>query len=369
MSGLRDATRAVVALAVSMAAGACSNSSGPQTGFAPADEVATGGASAAMAEDDGDPRLDLGSGVGPLSDGCATLNEASELAAARVDIIFVIDNSISMTFEASEIQARMNDFSGQIADSGIDARVVLVSSYPDDGNGICIDPPLGGGGCPAVDNDRPVFTHIDERVGSHDAWDRLLHTHEQWSDVIRPGSAKHIVVVTDDTSNIEWMEFEAQFLALDPTYSGTTHHSVVCHSDCDSAVGIGDNYIALSNEAGGVAADLCEQDFQAVFDSLSDEVIAGSQLACAFEVPPSPQGVEFDPYDVDIEFDDGQGTRLPVGRVDSVTACAEDSHGWYYDDPVTTTWITLCPQTCNSLQGFADGSVRIDFGCPSIPEP
>ena len=317
--------------------------------------------------DDG-PRLDVPVSDLPSDDeDCAAVSEAAELVPLPADIIFVVDNSGSMDFEASEIQNRMNDFSNQIIGSGIDVHVVLISSYPGDGNGICIDPPLGGGGCPLADNNPPTFVHVPEQVGSHDAWERLLATHEEWSLAIREESVKHLVVITDDTSDMPWDEFDAEFQALAPTYAGYVHHSVVCHSDCADAAGIGEDYITLSNNTGGVAADLCDQDFQAVFDVLATEVVGGAELSCEFAIPPSPDGMEFDPDEVNIEFHDGLGGTLPIGRVDSPADCPNVVDGWHYDDPAAPTMIVMCPQTCGKLQAAVDGSIDIAFGCASMP--
>ncbi len=322
-----------------------------------------------MSSDSG-PRFDLGvaedTGIEPKDEECAAVSEAAELVPLPADMIFVVDNSGSMSAEAAEIQANLNEFSSQIIDSGIDVHVVLISSYPGNGQGICIDPPLGGGGCPGADNNAPVFTHVNQIVSSHDAWNRVLSTHGQWSGAMREESSKHVVVVTDDTSDINWSSFDTQFRALDPSYEGYFHHSVVCHSNCSIAAGVGTNYITLSNNTGGVAADLCDQDFQAVFDVLSTEVIGGTQLACEFEIPPPPDGEEFDADKVNLEFDDGIGGVLAIGRVDDVVQCAAVVDGWYYDDPLNPQAIIMCPQTCEKVQVSENGSISIAFGCETI---
>ncbi|MEM9454372.1 MAG: hypothetical protein AAGF11_09345 [Myxococcota bacterium] len=315
-------------------------------------------------------RFDLGPDDGPApgdGDECAAVSDQTELVPAAADIIFVVDNSGSMEFEAGEIQARMNDFSSQIIASGIDVHVVLISSYPYLGNGICIAPPLGGGGCPLLDSNPPLFTHVNQPVDSHNAWELLLLTHPLWRGTLRPDSNKHLVVVTDDTSNMGWAAFDTLFTALDPSDADYRHHSVVCHSDCQSAAGIGSDYIMLSNQTGAVAADLCDQDFQSVFDVLTTEVIDVSQLSCEFEIPPPPDGQEFVADEVNVEFDDGMGGTLSIGRVDSPAQCANVADGWYYDDPANPSTIQVCPQTCDELQGYDEGSVRIQFGCASIP--
>lgn len=366
---------ATAPLALSVAIGACGGddgggAAGPGIGSITATDGTTGETDGAdSADGSGGPKFD----VPPMNDTpieeeeCAAVAEDAELIPVPADIIFVVDNSGSMNFEAGEIQARMNDFSNQIIASGVDVHVILISSYPNDGNGICIDPPLGLGGCPDLDDNPPIFTHVDERIASNNAWELLLATHDQWAGAIRPDATKHLVAITDDTSNMEWTEFDFSFRALDPSYEGYIHHSVVCHSNCPSAAGIGEQYITLSNTTGGVAADLCDQDFQAVFDVLSTEVIGGSQLACEFDIPAPPEGMEFDPDAVNLEFDDGMGGIIQIGRVDSAADCPDVVDGWYYDNPGDPTMIVMCPQTCIRLQDSASGSISIQFGCASVP--
>ncbi len=331
-------------------------------------ESADAGADAG--QDDGEPLLDLppdGPPEGTDPPECASVGEEAELVPLPADIIFVVDNSCSMSFEAGEIQTRLNDFSTQITASGIDAHVVLLSSYPGTGYGICIDPPLGGGGCPNSDDNLPIFNHVEQTISSHNAWSRTLSTHGEWAASMRQDSVKHVVVVTDDTADMSVTDFDAGFKALDPSYADYVHHSVVCHSNCASAAGIGSRYIQLSQQTGGIAADLCLQDFQSVFNALTTEVLGGSALSCEFEIPPPPPGEEFNPDLVNLEFDDGMGGVKVIGRVDSVNDCANVAEGWYYDDPVMPTTILLCPNTCTDIQGAVDGKVSIEFGCETIP--
>ena len=320
--------------------------------------------------DDG-PRLDLpGSADDSPSDGeeCVAVSEAAELVPLPADIIFVVDNSGSMGFEVQQIQLRMNEFSSQIIASGIDVHVVMISSYPgDDGNGICIDPPLGGGGCPSADENLPMFTHVNTGIEGEDAWQQLLAERDDWAGAVREGSVKHIVVITDDTSNMSWSDFHAQFTALfDPDDADYVHHSVVCHSACPEAANIGEDYITLSQNTGGVAADLCDQDFQAVFDVLATEVV-GARLSCELVIPPPPDGMELDPDEVNLEFDDGMGGILPIGHVDSAADCPNVADGWHYDDPANPTMIVMCPQTCDEIHVSENGSIDIAFGCATIP--
>lgn len=297
---------------------------------------------------------------------CAAVNKEAKLVPLPADIIFIVDNSGSMSFEAGEVQDNLNNFSNQIALSGVDAQVVLISSYPGDGNGICIDAPLGNGGCPDDDTNLPDFLHVDIRVGSHDAWEVLIDSAADWSGSIRKQSSKHVVVISDDDPDISDDQFDTDFLALDPNYAGYFHHSVVSHSDCETAASIGQDYIDLSIATGGIAADLCDQDFQAVFDALTTAVLDGTEVACEFAIPEPPAGEVLDPEEVNVEIGPAMGPLDAIPRVNDISECADVPDGWYYDDPVDPTMIFLCAQTCETIQGMKDGTINIGFGCETI---
>jgi hypothetical protein len=306
-------------------------------------------------------------GVGSEEE-CSAHTEEAESMLEPADIILIVDNSGSMSQEAAEVRDHLNGFSQQIIDSGIDVRVVLLSSYPGDGNGVCIDPPLGAGGCPATDDNPPLFTHIDRRVGSSNGLALLIDHHAEWAPLLRPEASLHLVMVTDDDSNMGAWEFDETFKALDPSYADYKLHGIVCLQDCPEAAEIGDVYIALGQLTGGVMGDLCDQDFQPIFDLLATEVIAGSVLGCEWDLPASPDGEELDPDKVNVEFDDGTGgDPLVIGRVDDLAACAGVEDGWYYDDPVQPTTILACPQTCDRFQGAMSAKISISVGCATIP--
>jgi hypothetical protein len=305
---------------------------------------------------DGDPDAE------EQDEGCASVSEAAEVKAAPVDIIFVVDNSGSMTDEAEFVRTQMNGFSDQIQMSGIDHHVVLLSSYPDEGNGICLDPPLGGGNCPADDNNLPIYRHVDLKIGSHNALIHLVATQLEWKDSIRPEAMKHIVVVSDDESELPHQIFDTLFSGLDPSYDSYVFHSIVCLSDCSEAANIGQTYIELTDQTGGVLGDLCLQDFQTVFDEIAKSVIQSVPLSCQFDIPTPPEGMALDPDLVNVELGDGNNLEV-IPRVDDIVDCMNHPDGWYYDDPLEPSEIRLCPQTCESAQGYEQGTINVQFGC------
>lgn len=319
-------------------------------------------------------------GTGTGGDPLAHCAEIVESAAKKLpaDILLVIDNSGSMATEAASVKANMNQFSAKIIASGVDVHVVLVSAIEGD-NGMCIDPPLGSGGCPLADTKLPTFLHIEHGVGSNDALEKLLEYHDDWKGQMRPEARKHVVVVSDDNSELGAEDFDAAFRALDPGNEGYRFHAIVGQNDetdakwcssepvcCDLTAAAGEVYLDLIEQTGGVYGDLCKQDFTLVFDALSTEVILNSGLACEWPIP-EPMADQLIDYDaVHVEFDDGMGAVLPIDRVAAPAACLGPQDGWHFDDPQQPGKILVCPQTCTKMQLAPKGNIRITFGCKPI---
>jgi hypothetical protein len=316
--------------------------------------------------------------VGESTGECAEITEMATNKKQPADIIFVIDNSGSMDVEAGSVKTNMNQFSSKIVASGIDVHVVLISELS--GNtGMCIDAPLGSGGCPVKDTKLPNFLHIDDEVGSTNALPKLLQHHPAWKDSMRPDASKHVVVVSDDDSDMGANAFDAAFKALDPSYAGYKFHAIVgekdsgdvlwCISDpvcCAFTASAGKVYLDLIKLTDGVWGDLCKQDFKPVFDVLSTEVIENAGLACEWVIPEPMGGDVIDYGKVNVDFDDGKGNVTPIGKVDGPDSCGGVVDGWYYDDPVKPTKILVCPQTCVKIQGAANAAMKLKFGCETI---
>lgn len=362
--------------------GGSSSGGGPGTSTGPADS-SSGGAASSSGAVSGDtttgPASTTTEGeVGSSTGECAEITEMAENKKQPADILFVIDNSGSMQVEAASVKANMNAFSSKIVASGIDVHVVLISAI-DGLTGMCIDPPLGAGNCPAKDTKLPTFLHINDEVGSNNPLPKLLEHHPEWKDSMRPDAAKHVVVVSDDNSEISADAFDAAFLALDPSYAGYKLHAIVGAKDSDDVLWCIQNaaccaftaqagkvYLDLINKTDGVFGDLCKQDFKPVFDVLSTEVIKNAGLACEWAIP-APMGDDMIDYaKVNVDFNDGMGNITPIGKVDDPADCANVTDGWYYDDPVKPTKILVCPQTCAKIQLAANASMAIKFGCETI---
>jgi len=311
--------------------------------------------------------------------GCEELVEEADLGPRPQDIIFAVDTSGSMVQEAAFVQNQMNSFSIQIDAANVDARIILLGEYPPffGPGGICIDPPLGSGGCPDSDSNPPEFLHVpDSEVNSTDALQKLVDLYPGYAPMLRPNALPHLVVVSDDNSAMSADDFTDQFSALAENLGNFRFHAIIssddpdandCGSCCFLGASLGSVYQELIAATGGVEGNLCEQEFQPVFAAVAQQVIGGAGLACSYVIPEPDAGETFDRDEVNVEFEDSDGTPLSVGRVDSEAECAGVSQGWHYDDPVDPRRIIVCPQTCDTIRGFDAGKVAIKFGCETIP--
>jgi hypothetical protein len=235
-------------------------------------------------------------------------------------------------------------------------------------NPICVPPPVGGAAC---GDQLPGYKSVNCHVDSHDAFDKILLTYDLYSSVLRPGSTKHVVVITDDEpGSLGSSQFDSQLVARDPSlWQGYLFHAIVPFTSCPFAAGPAADYLALVTQTGGVSGDLCTQNFQPVWDQLVAAVVANTKLACEWDIPMPPSGMTLDPDQVNVRYTSGNTTR-DLGRVASAAECSQFTDGWYYDDPANPTKILVCPDVCTEIEGAGIGvTQRMDilFGCASRP--
>jgi hypothetical protein len=165
-----------------------------------------------------------GTGTIPLDGGCTGVSEQAENQMQPADIVVIVDNSGSMTFEAAAVQNNMNSFAQAIIGANIDPHVALISAGSDGQNGVCVPAQLGSGACPN-DSNPPIYKRIDQEVGSRNPLTLLLQLFPQYQDIFRAGASKHFFAVTDDNSEISAADFNAQITPLlqgvDPQFRST----------------------------------------------------------------------------------------------------------------------------------------------------
>jgi hypothetical protein len=210
---------------------------------------------------------------------CAAQEAAASLTKRPVDIIFVIDNSGSMSGEIAEVEKQVNDnFATIIEASKIDYRVVMVTHHgANSQQRVCIKAPLSGApSCsppPAQPVETAKFFHHSVDVQSTDAWCRLDEFYAKtdtfgkhptgWGSLLRPNAFKVFVVISDDRVNCSYngktyndrasagstvadgttaaATFDSTILALSPAQFGTAAkrnymwHSIIALKEFDTA--------------------------------------------------------------------------------------------------------------------------------------
>jgi hypothetical protein len=120
-----------------------------------------------------------------------------------IDIIWAIDSSGSMGDEMQAVEDEINTFADTLAASGSSVNLHLIADRGTDGFEICVDPPLGGGGC--ADNVANGFWQYDTNgsstvnyVHSSNALGRIMQQSPVWIDRLQANSHVAFIVTTDD---------------------------------------------------------------------------------------------------------------------------------------------------------------------------
>lgn len=326
-----------------------------------------------------------------------------------IDIILVLDNSVSMASELDAVERNINEsFADILARSGADYRVILISRHrtaprtqsDEAKTAICIAGPLSSlDACPASRpgaSDR--FFHYGVSIDSNDSLDQILatfatpdplyrETRVGWSEWLRLGSRKIFLELTDDDALSSAEAFLEQLVALAPEHFGTSpeqttfaFHSIVgvaerepagtayppgepivttrCSSEQRAAPSSGYTYQRLSRLTGGLRYPLCQlDDYDAIFEAIARDSVSRSGLGCSFPVPEAPPGKRLDLDRIALLRGDSTEAPVPFAAVESLEACQSDA--FYVKDAT----IELCPELCEALLDGPTATVSAVFDC------
>lgn len=321
---------------------------------------------------------------GSSGDTCAATIAKTD--KAKVDIIFVIDNSGSMNEEMVQIKTNVNNFAAKIGTSGLDYRVIFIvakaSSPGQGGNVICVPAPLGGANC--ADN-LPTFRHINQSVASTNSFSLILSTYDSpnaalaWNTNVRMEATKVFVEVTDDRSSMAYTSFDQQLLAKPPAgMFGTAQarkyiwHSIVSKpfadpipstNECSTAAGPSVDYQQLSKMTGGIVDEVCKTDYSGVLDNIAKGIV--ERLGCELTYPTAEAA---DPTKLVVQFTPSGQAAKNLTQVTDASKCGSVQDGWYYDNAAAPTRIILCPTMCATAAAAAGSKIEALVGCKA-PAP
>lgn len=352
------------------------------------DTVSSEDATDSSGADAADSAASDGSSDAPVI--CATTTAAALPTVLPADIIWVVDNSLSMEEEVAAVSSNLNRFATFITASGIDAQVVMISNDdPTIGDGkyhVCVPPPLSAtaaGVCPTgrdIDGERYYHERFTiEGVSGSDtrtnALTAIAERHPNYRSRLRPGATTHIVVVSDDDSAMTAADFDARIAALSPgflrrpvVHSIVTRDSTEIESSFDGCVvagcpcgyRVGTAYLGLSAATGGTVQSICTADWGPVFDAIAAAVVETTSVPCVYAIPSPGGGLTVNPEQVNV-YSAASGERTLIPNVAGPDGCGAEA-GWYYDDPADPRVVNLCGASCVSVTG----SVEIDFGCDTV---
>ena len=345
----------------------------------------------------------------PAPGACATARSEAELVREPIDIVVLLDNSLSMVDEARSVEATLNvNFASRLEDSGVDYRLILISRHRANdtllgATAVCIDPPLGGGGpCPSA---RPSFGarffHYSTEVGSSDSFDVLLGSYDGrrrddfqlapsgWSTWLRSGTKKVFLEISDDDENMSASTFLSELSKLSPQHFGSdpsrpeiVWHSIVglpekpnpveayapsepvqdgrCFGNLTTVFNSGRTYQELSRSTGGLRFPICQFGaYNQVFEAIATSVVETSGVACGFAIPAPPSGQRLELDKVAVSYAPSSGAPIVFGRALDAASCQADAFLVDGDD------ITLCPAACDRVRADPGASVEVLFTCES----
>jgi hypothetical protein len=341
---------------------------------------------------------------------CEATRAEAEVITEPVDIVVLLDNSLSMIDEARSMEANLNvNFASILEQSGIDYRVILITKHRDsDGllgsTSVCITSPLGASAqCPTP---QPVFGsrffHYSVSIGSVDSLTTLLDTYAGarqddyglapggWSKWLRVGSTKVFLELSDDNSLLPATAFLSSLANTAPDQFGADSarpslvwHSIVgvaeksapaeayqpdepvelrtCTGNMNSVFNAGTTYQDLSRLTGGLRFPICYHSaYDVVFRTIAEAVVSTTRIACGFAIPTPGAGQTVDLDKVAVSYTPGDGGPVQVfGQVTDPTHCQPGAF------LAEESGITLCPQACDAIRADPRSAVDVLFTCES----
>ena len=113
----------------------------------------------------------------------------------------------------------------------------------------------------------------------------------------------------------------------------------------------------MSVMTGGYRFPSCAKDYTEMFRLMSQEVIAGSDIPCAFEIPLPDNGEDIDLATVEMTYRQPGKPDLRLSRVPDARACTDSTFF------IENGRIELCAAACKRVESVPDATLSTLFGC------
>jgi hypothetical protein len=321
-----------------------------------------------------------GSSGGPAGLGCAT-NDAcgyvvpqGERRRRRADVVLAVDTASTPTEALGLVELSLNPFADALASNWIELRLVVLARQTPPG--VCVPPPLGSGSCEpqGADSMLPnLFHHPWAVVDGGNALDAIFQEFPVYSPVFEPLADSTLIVVTGGDAAAPWnnaSSFDEAYTALRrPTASFPWRLSAYYgFYECEGIRAEGRAYREIVERTGGIHADLCTESPQVAFERMASSIV-DAVLPCTFVLPqPTPERpIDLQKINVVVRVPGSDEVVVPF--VGSADRCGGAFGGWYYDDPLRTSAIVMCAESCARVRSTRDAEFLVSIGCPTIATP
>jgi hypothetical protein len=362
------ARRHACLLAVSVLVAACAvdEATGPANTDGDADGGVQGDAGATEAGAGPNPVLgskpDAGSSgqdaslsvqVGGGDGGCGAVTAKTEPGKGKVDVVWVIDDSLSMLPQVLPVGENMGRFMEGVRQGGGDISVVMVTG------------PIIGSYLSSITD--PNYHWVPTPVQSWDAFSWAINAYGGYTQYLRPDAVLHMIFVSDDASNMAATDF---LPAMERTANKPfTVHAVAADGLTGACLGAGNplggvEYYNAATTTGGEKLSLCG-DWGTGFGKLQSSVTGSLPLPCEYTIPAPPSGETLNPNAVQVLFTaTSTSSATEFARASDKSKCAENV-AWHFDDEKAPKQVVMCPKACDAVR--VGGAITLGFGCePSV---
>jgi hypothetical protein len=323
------------------------------------------GSDAAIADSSGGP-----TGLGcPTNDACGYAIPQGERRRRRADVVLAVDTASTATEALGSVALSLNPFADALASNWVELRLVVLAR-------VCVPAPLGSGSCEpqGADSLLPnLFHHPTAVVDDGNALDVIIDEFPLYSAVFEPLADSTLIVVTGGDAAAPWNDassFDEAYTALRrPTASFPWRLSAYYgFSECEGIRAEGRVYREIVERTGGIHADLCTESAQVAFERMASSIV-DAVLPCTFVLPqPMPERpIDLQKINVVVRVPGNDDVVVPF--VGSADRCGDAFGGWYYDDPLRTSAIVMCAQSCARVRSTRDAEFLVSVGCPTIATP
>jgi hypothetical protein len=285
------------------------------------------------------------------STACNTAHGDGVVTKTPVDVVWVIDDSLSMLDDITRVQQNMAAFASSLIMAGLDYHIIVLN-----------EPALTLGA--AWDANQ---LHVDPTrffplsvIAWNDCYTPAVDSFAQWSSHLRPDASLHFIMVTDDNSFMSWTDFQTRMSGLLSGRHFTVHAIVDPPQHCLTSSQPGSVYWEGAMATGGQQRSICEADWTPTFAAIQDSIRATAVIPCQYAIPEPTGGATYDRSKVNVQYV-ANGTTTRFMRKPSMDGCGSDQ-GWYYDNPQNPTQVLLCPAACTFAEKQG-GSINVEFVC------